>query len=293
MDGVLLIDKPAGLTSHDVVAWARRRLRQRSIGHTGTLDPMATGLLVLVLGQATRLSSLLTGKDKTYAAEVRLGFGTDTDDAEGAPLGETAGLLPEAETVRQALGHFVGTFDQVPPAHSAKKVAGSPAYRLARTGRPVDLRPSRVTLRSIDWHGLDGDRVRFGLTVSAGFYVWALARDLGERLGSGGHLSALRRLASGSFQVGDAVSIDAVETGAADLAAGLIRPAEAIPEVPGVGLTEEGLRRIRHGNPVPSPAGTNHGLLEPPLFKVLEPGGGLVALARLDAGLLHPVAVLG
>jgi tRNA pseudouridine55 synthase len=201
MDGILLIDKPSGMTSHDVVAWARRRLGQRGIGHAGTLDPMATGLLVLMVGKATRLASLLTGKDKTYEATLRLGFETDTDDADGTPVGGRVADLPADSRIQETLGTFLGTFPQVPPAHSAKRVAGTRAYTLARQDKPVQLSPVEVTTRRLDWQGRDGDLVRFHVTASAGFYVRALARDVGRRLGCGAHLSALRRVRSGSFTI--------------------------------------------------------------------------------------------
>jgi tRNA pseudouridine55 synthase len=295
MHGVLLIDKPAGPTSHDVVAWARRFLGQRDIGHTGTLDPMATGLLVLVVGQATRLSSLLTGKDKSYEAEIRLGFSTDTDDADGTPTGEPARAWPEPVLVRQALEAFVGPLAQRPPAHSAKKVGGRPAYERARRQEPVELRAADVVLRRLEWLGQDGDRVRVKLTVSAGFYVRALARDLGDRLGSGAHLSALRRTASGSFTIADALTLAAAEGLGTGLSGRLIRPAEALPDVPGVVVGEAGLKRVRHGNAIDpalfggqaaAPDGTT-------LIKILSPSGDLVALGEWRGRALHPVAVLG
>ena len=295
MNGVLLIDKPAGLTSHDVVARMRRALRERAIGHAGTLDPMATGLLVLVIGRATRLASLLTGHDKTYEATIRLGQATSTDDAEGVPLG-TPVEVPDETAVRAALQTFSGTFPQTPPAHSAKKVAGTRAYQLARANRPVALSPVSVTLHDVVWESFDGRDLRLRLRVSAGFYVRALARDLGARLGGGGHLAALRRVASGHFLVDDAMPLAAAEAAGSASFASLVAPADALPDLAAAVLTDEGLRRVLHGNAI-GPAQLRSSLPDSadPAARVrlLADDGRLVALARQEAGSLHPVVVLG
>jgi tRNA pseudouridine55 synthase len=296
MDGVLLIDKPSGPTSHDVVARLRRTSGERSIGHTGTLDPRATGLLPLVLGRATRLASLLTGADKTYEAAIRLGVATDTDDADGQPLGEPATALPDAAAIDAALDRFRGAFDQTPPSHSAKKVGGRKAYELARRAAPVELRPVRVTVRALDCTGREGDLVHVRVTATSGFYVRALARDLGRQLGCGAHLAGLRRTQSGAFDVDMAVPLDEAERLGADVAARLLAPADALPDLSAVRLTDSGLRRAVHGNPV----GPEHLASRwiPPAtdarpVKVLGPDGRLVALARSRGGALHPVVVLG
>jgi len=294
ISGLLLLDKPSGPTSHDVVARMRRVLGERSIGHAGTLDPMATGLLVLVVGKATRLASLLTGHDKTYDATIRLGRATTTDDADGEPLGVPA-PVPDEAAVRAALERFTGTFAQVPPAHSAKKIAGTRAYALARAQRPVPVKPVDVTIHERIWQDMAGADLRVRIRVSAGFYVRALARDLGTALGCGGHLTALRRTHSGTFRVEDAVTLAAAEGLGRDVAGRLIAPADALPELPAVELTDDGLRRVLHGNTVgpaqyqgPPPAG-----LRPDGRVRLLAGGRLVALARPEAGTLHPVVVLG
>jgi tRNA pseudouridine55 synthase len=293
MTGVLLIDKPRGLTSHDVVARMRRVLGERSIGHAGTLDPMATGLLVLIVGKATRLASLLTGHDKTYDATIRLGQETTTCDADGELL-EPVRPIPDEAAIRAALDTFRGTSAQVPPAHSAKKVAGTRAYRLARTNQPVVLRPVEVTVRELTWQGLAGSDVTVRVCASAGFYVRALARDLGTRLGCGAHLIALRRVRSGSFAVEDALPLAAAEALGPESARRLIPPSEALPELDAVELTTEGLRRVLHGNTI----GPHHVQGSLPggeadrMVRVLA-DGRLVALARPEAGTLHPVVVLG
>jgi tRNA pseudouridine55 synthase len=293
MDGVLLIDKPGGITSHDVVARMRRVLQERAIGHAGTLDPMATGLLVLMVGKATRLATLLTGHDKTYDATVRLGRSTATDDADGEPIGAPGPIPGEAE-IREALSTFRGTFAQRPPVHSAKKIDGTRAYRLARAHKVVDLAPVQVTVRELTWQGFEGSDLRLRVQATAGFYVRSLARELGARLGCGGHLTALRRIRSGGFTVEDALPLSEAESRGTATAERLIPPAEALPELAAVEVTPEGLRRVRHGNVI----GTGHlvggmpdGVLETPV-RILS-DGRLVALARPGAGTLHPVVVLG
>lgn len=296
MTGVLLIDKPTGPTSHDVVARIRRTSGERSVGHTGTLDPRATGLLPLVLGSATRLAALLTGGDKTYEAAIRLGVATDTDDADGKPTGPRAGTLPDRAHVERALEQFRGTFEQTPPAHSAKKVGGRKAYDLARRDRPIELKPVTVTVRALELVEVDGDLVRLRVTATSGFYVRALARDLGAALGCGGHLADLRRTRSGGFDVNDAIPLDEAERLGPGLADRLIAPADALPHLSAVRLTESGLRRALHGNPV-GPEHLEGRWLPPPStpgpVRVLGTDGRLVALAHSRGGALHPIVVLG
>jgi tRNA pseudouridine55 synthase len=303
MTGVLLIDKPAGPTSHDVVARLRRSSGEKRIGHTGTLDPRATGLLPLVLGQATRLASLLTGGDKTYEATIRLGFATDTDDADGTPIGrksarpaDAAAALPSPDRIASALEAFRGSFDQRPPAHSAKKVGGERAYALARRDRPADLTPVPVTVHELELRAVAGDLVEVRVTATAGFYVRALARDLGAALGCGGHLHQLRRTRSGSFGLADAIPLDEAERLGQAVEDRLIRPADALPALASVRLNEAGLQRARHGNPVGPEHLTDHWVPPPSTpgpIKVLGPDGALLALAHSRGGALHPVVVLG
>ena len=296
MDGVLLIDKPAGPTSHDVVARLRRSSRERSIGHTGTLDPRATGLLPLVVGRATRLAALLSGKDKTYQATIRLGWSTDTDDADGAALGEPTRARPEPDTLREVLAGFVGSFEQVPPRHSAKKLHGRRAYDLARRRQEFDLTPVPVTVSRLELVGRTDETIDLEVAASAGFYVRALARDLGARLGCGAHLAGLRRVRSGTFDISQAVSLDEAEQLGPGVESRLIPPAAALADLPAVELTDGGLKRAVHGNPV----GPEHlaGRWVPPAtsegpVRLLAGDGRLVGLARSRGGALHPAVVLG
>ena len=270
---------------------------ERSVGHTGTLDPRATGLLALVLGKATRLASLLSGADKTYQAIIRLGFTTDTDDADGV-MTSTSSLRPDDDAIDAALGRFVGTFDQVPPDHSAKKVGGHKAYDLARRAAPVALKPATVTVKSLERTGRDGDLLAIVVRATAGFYVRALARDVGEVLGCGAHLDSLRRTRSGQFDVSAALPLDAAERLGPDLTARLLTPADALSDLPAVTVTEAGLRRAVHGNslnpdhlrerfvPVATQAPAGR-------VRVLAEDGHLVALAAARGGALHPTVVLG
>jgi tRNA pseudouridine55 synthase len=295
MDGVLLIDKPRGLTSHDVVAALRSASGERRAGHTGTLDPLATGLLPLVFGQATRLASLLTSGTKVYEATITLGQATDTDDADGKPVGEATSVSVSSERLEEALRRFHGTFEQVPPAHSAKKVGGRPAYELARREQPVALEPVPVTVHTLDLLDRTAAQVCVRMAVSPGFYVRALARDLGRLLGCGAHLSTLRRTAAGPFQVQEALGLAEAITMGPAVSTRLLSPAAALPGLPAVTVTGPGLERVRHGNPVgpphlvrPSPAG-------PPaeVVKILTGDGRLAALGKWRGSLLHPVVVLG
>ena len=313
MDGLLVIDKPAGPTSHDVVACLRRVLGERRIGHTGTLDPAASGVLPLVLGRATRLARFLSASDKSYEAVIRVGVATDTYDGEGAPVGTAHdGPCPSRETIEAALGAFRGSFLQQPPAYSAKKVGGRRSYKMARASargrseREGESRlpdPVRVVVHRLDLVGLDADTVTLRVDCSAGFYVRALAHDLGQRLGSGAHLAALRRTRSGDFTLADALSFEAAQRD--DLARAAVVPlAQMLPRWSSVVLTDEGARRVAHGRDVGPdditagvlPGGQRVGL--PPSaqqsVRLLDQQGELIGIAEPgeSPGLLHPSIVL-
>jgi tRNA pseudouridine55 synthase len=261
MDGLLIIDKPEGPTSHDVVARVRRLFRISRVGHTGTLDPMATGVLPLVLGHATRLARFLTRDVKRYEAVIRLGQATDTYDRTGEPIGAPALAVAVRVTraeVETALERFRGTFEQTPPPYSAKKIGGVTAYRLARRGEavtpaPVTVHVSRLDLRDVARDVVDEDTtvtVALEVECSAGFYVRSLAHDLGAALGCGGHLAALRRTASGEWTLDQAVPLDACERDPQQAQARILPMSSLLAWMAGVRLTDEGAARVRHGQAV-------------------------------------------
>jgi tRNA pseudouridine55 synthase len=306
MDGLLIIDKPAGPTSHDVVSRMRRLLREKRIGHCGTLDPAATGVLLLVVGRATRLSQFLSASDKSYEAVVGLRFATDTADAEGQPVGPVwRGPLPPKETIDAALEAFRGTFLQQPPAFSAKKIDGTRSYKLARAAATdARLEPSRdehlpapasVTAHAIDIVGIDGDLVTLRVDCSAGFYVRSLAHDLGQRLGIGGHLAALRRTRSGDFTVEQAINLETVERDPQHAFDAMIPLAEMLPAFASVTLTAEGVLRAVHGREL-GPGDTERGLggRTASFVRLLDQSGQLIGIAEPvgATSVLHPSVVL-
>ena len=295
LSGILLIDKPKGPTSHDVVARIRKTSGERSVGHTGTLDPMATGLLPLVMGKATRLATFLSGHVKTYDAGIRLGFATDTDDAEGDAIGEPVTSLPDDDAIDRALAAFRGTFEQRPPAHSAKKVEGKRAYDLARQQKAVELAPVTVTVQTLERTSRDGEVVHLTVTASAGFYVRALARDLGRAVGCGAHLASLRRTRIGPFVVAAGVPLEEAERLGREVSRRALSPAAALPDLPALVLTEAGLSRCRHGNFL-GPEHLDRRVVPPSSggpVRLLDGSGGLVAIAHSRGGALHPAVVLG
>jgi tRNA pseudouridine55 synthase len=284
--GLLLVDKPSGPTSHDVVAAIRRGIHATRVGHAGTLDPLATGLLVICLGAATRLSEYLAGKDKRYQARIRLGQATTTYDAQGA-VTATSAVLPDEAAVRKALAGFLGPQLQVPPQFSAIKRGGQKAYEVARRGETLALEPRPVEFYSLDLVAWEPPDCTVEVHCSAGTYVRSLAHDLGERLGCGAHLAALRRTASGSFGVEAAVPLEALQ---ADMAAGAWRrhrlpPDAGLSDWPALHLTAEAAAHVLQGRPVPLPPGS-----EGDHFRAYNPGGELIALLRADtaAGVLWP-----
>jgi tRNA pseudouridine55 synthase len=318
MDGLLLVDKPAGPTSHDIVARVRRVLGERRIGHTGTLDPMASGLLPLVLGRATRLARFLSASDKTYEAEIRLGFATSTYDALGtASAPPYGGPMPSREDIEGALQSFRGTFLQQPPAYSAKKIDGQRSYKLARArsaltpavpapstlsalpappGLPA---PVSVTAHAIDLVTCNGDRVTLRVDCSAGFYVRSLAHDLGQRLGTAAHLSSLRRIRSGDFSLAGAASLETLERDPAAAIRAIVPLSGMLTGLAAAMLTEAGEAHVAHGrNLGPGDvlefrAGAGAG---PHVdhVRLIDRTGRLLGLAEPagDAGALHPSVVL-
>ncbi|MEI6667126.1 MAG: tRNA pseudouridine(55) synthase TruB [Acidobacteriota bacterium] len=295
--GILVLDKPPGMSSHDVVSVARRHLRPMKVGHTGTLDPFATGVLPLVVGHATRLAQFFSGAEKTYEARLRFGQTTDSYDLTGSVTWEApAGTAwPSPQAVREALDGFLGPLMQVPPAFSAKMTDGVRAYQKARRGVAVDLPAVAVTLHGADIVGIDADHVDIRLTCSAGFYVRSLAHDLGARLGVGAHLVSLRRTRNGPFDLASAITLDIV-VGAGDQLHTRLVPLDALlTEFPSVALTATGVEYVRHGRDIgpgeilDAPANGPW----PERVRLTSPEGILLAIAEPGPGpVLHPAVVL-
>jgi tRNA pseudouridine55 synthase len=242
--GLLLVDKPAGITSHDAVAIVRRATRTRRVGHTGTLDPFATGLLVILLGRGTRLIPYVEGEPKIYEATIRFGTETDTDDATGTPTRSAA--LPTDEAIAAGIASLTGELQQVPPDYSAKQVEGTRAYAVARRGTALELRPVAVTVHEWVVTRRRGADLAARITCGGGTYIRSLARDLGRLTNSAAHLAALRRTHSGPFSVDSAVTLDQLSEGAFTL-----RPLhDAVPSMPVQQLDAGELGRVGHGNPV-------------------------------------------
>ena len=278
-EGVLLVDKPAGLTSHDVVSVARRAVGTSRIGHAGTLDPFATGLLVLLVGRATRLLPYVDGEPKVYHATIRFGVATDTDDSTGRVTASAP--VPDQAAVDRAVSALTGDLEQVPPAYSAKQVGGRRAYAAARAGRPLELVP--VPVRVHRWEVLERrhDELDVVIECAAGTYIRALARDLGQLAGSAAHLVALRRTRSGAFRVDQAATLDALRDGSA-----LIRPAlDALGTLPSERLAPADVVRVLQGRQVPA-----HAL--GPRAALLDRSGRLVAIGERSGEMWHPRVVL-
>ena len=287
VSGVLVVDKPADMTSHDVVARVRRLANERAVGHLGTLDPMATGVLPLVLGRMTRLAQFYAAAEKGYEGEIRFGFSTDTYDAEGEPMGEPKPVGLTLELVSAAAAHFRGTIQQMPPVFSAKKVAGVPAYKLARKRKEVELKTIQVEVREFEILALDGDRARFRARVASGTYLRSVAHDMGQLLGVGGHLASLRRTRVGEFGLEEARTLEQLEH-AEEIGSLFVHPRHVLPEFPSVTVPEESLARIRNGMAVNLPE-----MSRAPLVKVFAGQAELVCIASRVAGtLFHPKVVL-
>ncbi len=290
MNGVLVIHKPAGVTSHDVVARVRRIVKERSVGHLGTLDPMATGVLPLLLGRMTRLAQFYDTCEKSYEGEIRFGFATDTYDAMGEPLGPPRPFAASLEQVRALARRYQGRFEQMPPPFSAKKIAGVPAYKLARKKKAVPLKPVEVEIQELEISGLEGDRASFRARVATGTYLRSVAHDLGRDLGVGAHLSRLVRTAVGEFTLADARTLEELEAAvqAGGVESVLVHPRRILPHLPSITATDESVARIRHGNAVNLPE-----MSRAKEVKVFQGQAELIAIARRVAGtLFHPRVVL-
>ncbi len=291
MNGLLVLDKPAGMTSHDVVARVRKITGEPSTGHLGTLDPMATGVLPLLLGRYTRLAQFFGPMEKSYTGTIRFGFSTDTYDAEGAATSEAVPVALTLAEVRAAAAHFSGEMEQTPPVFSAKKVAGIPSHKLARAGKAVPLKAARITIREFRIGSLSGDLAEFFIRVSAGGYVRAVAHDLGQLLGCGAHLASLRRTAAGPFALENAFTLDQLEAYAREglLERRLPHPRTLLPDLPSVTADAVTAGWLRNGMAVNLPEFSTA-----PLVKVFASQRDLVAVARRVAGtLFQPNVVIG
>ena len=300
MHGVLVVAKPAGPTSHDVVALVRRLAATRRIGHGGTLDPFASGVLPLFLGGATRLVEYHLGDDKTYRATICFGASSTTDDLDGE-LTPSAGPPPTREAAEAALRSFVGPQLQQPPAYSAVQVGGRRAYAMARAGEAVQLAPRRVEIKRLDlleWDGADPARpiAIVDLTCSAGTYVRALARDLGTRLGSAAYLGALARTASGPFTLDGARSLDEIRAAAASggpdgIRRLLLRPDTGLEALPAVALTAAEIADANQGRFVKPSAGL-HGTPDGVPLRLLDAAGAIVGMGRREGARIAPTKIL-
>ncbi|HLQ49995.1 MAG TPA: tRNA pseudouridine(55) synthase TruB [Terriglobales bacterium] len=305
MDGVLVLDKPAGMTSHDAVNRLRRITGERSIGHLGTLDPMATGVLPMLLGRMTRLAQFYLHCEKEYEGEIRLGFATDTYDATGQATGaETEVKCSQAE-IREAAGKFIGVIEQTPPTYSAKKIAGVPAYKLARKNQSVELKPVKVEIKRFEINGIRENLISFRAQVASGTYLRSIAHDLGRDLGVGGHLASLRRTAVGEFRIEDACSLEQLMAASSkepsdimsdneyyvksEIGQYLRHPRTLLPGFPSVTAPPEALPRLLNGNPVNLPEFSSARLV-----KVFRNQTDLIAVVQRVAGtLFQPKVVLG
>jgi tRNA pseudouridine55 synthase len=297
MNGVLVVDKPPGLTSHDVVAVARRSLHERRIGHTGTLDPLATGVLPLACGQATRLVRFFMSSDKEYEATVRFGLATDSYDITGAQTANS-GLVPTAAAIETALAPLRGEYEQIPPAFSAKKVGGERAYAKARRDQEVTLSAVPVSVARAELLELAGASARIAITCSSGFYVRSFAHSLGELVGTGACLAALRRTRSGEFTIDQAVGLERVQGMGSDVIGGWLPLERLLPGLPAVRLGAEGRKRVSHGQTLER-SHLESGQESMPgdqgaWVRLLDQNGQLIALANVagPGEFLHPAVVL-
>lgn len=291
MNGLLVLDKPGGMTSHDVVARVRRATGESSVGHLGTLDPMATGVLPLLLGKYTRLAQFFGASEKAYTGTIRFGFATDTYDAEGKAASEPRDVSLTLDGIRAAAAKFSGEIEQMPPPFSAKKIDGKSAHRIARAGETPKLKTARVVIHSFVIESVDGDVATFSMRISAGGYVRSVAHELGQALRCGAHLASLRRVAAGTFTLADALQLDAVEelvrTGL--LEPQMPHPRTLLPEIPAVTADLQTLGRLRNGAQVNLPEFSSA-----PVVKIFEGQRNLVAMGKRIAGtLFQPFVVLG
>jgi len=286
MDGALIVDKPAGMTSHDVVLSVRRLLAEKRIGHLGTLDPFATGVMALLVGKATRLAQFYRQREKCYHGIIRFGFATDTMDSTGAPLCEDSHPEVKEEELRRVMTEFTGSYLQHPPAFSAKKISGVPAYRLARKGVDVKLAAVSVVVHSLELLWAEGARAGFEARVSSGTYIRSLVNDIGERMKLGAHLAELRRTSLGEFGEPQALTLDELKARRAGGTLVLIAMEDLVPEFPMFVLNHTEVERVGQGNNLELSSAAER-------VRLMNGQGCLIAVAeRIGEGLYHPVVVM-
>lgn len=306
MDGLILIDKPQELTSHDIVAKLRDILNFKKIGHCGTLDPLATGLLVITLGKATRLFPFLSKTDKTYEGRIRLGFSTDTYDATGKPASPKKKKYPDKNSLQKTIRKFKGEISQLPPPYSAKKYKGKPLYSLARGKKEFQLKPSHITIYSFQLTQYQPPEFEFIVKCSSGTYIRSLAHDLGQILGCGAHLSELTRTETGNFQLKQSFSLDEIReiTRKGRIEEFIIPMESLLPEFPKIILKDRGSVLARNGNMIPAEdilklIDEDVSVLETidekeSIFRMFSLDGKLLALAKRasEKNCLHPFLVI-
>jgi tRNA pseudouridine55 synthase len=293
VDGAIIIDKPSGWTSHDVVNKVRRFAGTRKVGHLGTLDPSATGVLPLVIGRATRLAQFYTHNEKTYEGTVRFGFSTDSYDAEGEPTSPVQDVSVTAEQLDPILAQFRGRLSQMPPAISAKKIAGRPAYELARKNKPVELSPVDIEIYALDLLSIDGRDARIRVHCSSGTYIRSIAHDIGQALGCGAHLTGLRRIRSGDFEIGHAHTLEALAklSEAGQFVDALIPAAQLLPAFPSEHVDAITATHIHNGRTFSTSPFSN--ATDARYVKALDSNGDLIAIG--EARMPHvyqPILVL-
>jgi tRNA pseudouridine55 synthase len=279
MNGILVIDKPEGMTSHDVVQAVRKRFRTAKVGHLGTLDPIATGVLPVSIGKATRLAQFLPSFPKEYEGQIRFGFSTTTYDREGAPTTDPQPLNRTADDIQKVMQRFVGTIDQVPPPFSAKKIGGVPSYKMARANQQIEIAPARVEIQKFDLVDSKLPYATFRAVCSAGTYVRSLVHDLGRELGCGAHLTALRRTRSGDFLIENAVKLQ-------EIAEGSVIPMDRLlTSWPRIEVSGEDESKVVHGNEIRGDS--------PDAFaRIFNKKGDFIALASVQSGWVRPRLVL-
>ncbi len=279
MNGIFIIDKPEGMTSHDVVHRIRKIFNIAKAGHLGTLDPLATGVLPVCVGKATRLAQFLPSSPKEYTGEIRFGFSTNTYDREGFPAGPEVPFDGAKDDIRRMMQSLTGVLDQVPPPFSAKKIAGVRSYKLARTNRTIEMAPVKVEIQQFELLSLDPPFAKFIVVCSAGTYVRSLVHDLGRKAGCGAHLTALRRTRSGEFRIEDAIGLDRITE------AKLISINRLLSSWPSIEVSESDESRVAHGNRIRSACAGD-------LARILNKKGQFIAVASVESGWARPRLVL-